>query len=131
MYTMKFELLIEVSEDVKDISFLYRNIEKPLKNRLSVKEYNLKEFVFNFRIFSEKFQNFFPNECHINKKSKSFIYTYEIDSAFFNRLSEEEMLKFLCVEIRHSLEKFNGMKPKSYKQDNFTEDVIAIIEQWF
>ena len=128
---MDFIFLIECSEDVKNIGFLYQNIEKPLKKALSNNGYHLKEYWFNLRIFSEKFQNFFNNECKINKKSKSFVYTYELDSTFFNQLSEEDALKLVCFELNLSLEKYNEIKPKTYnKQDDFVIDVQKIIKKW-
>jgi hypothetical protein len=127
---MDFLLVIERSEDVNDIDFIRINIEKPLEKVLISKNYNLKEYWFNFRIVSKKFQNFFDHECNINKKSKRFIYSYEMDSAYFNQLTDEEALKLLCSEINISLNKFEELKPKSYKQDDFIDDVRKVIEKW-
>lgn len=126
---MYFLLLIETSEDVKDVTFLYENIEKPLKKKLEGDHYNLKEFWFNFRILSKEFQNFYLDECKV-RKNKCFIYTYEVDSTFFNQLSEEEILKMLCKEIAICLQRYQEIKPKSYKPDSFVDDVKSIINQW-
>jgi hypothetical protein len=115
---------------VKDIGFLYDNIEKPLKQILNEREYNLKEYWFNLRILSKKFQNFYPDECKINKKSKRFVYTYELDTKYFNRISDEDCLKLVCTEMKISLDKYDEIKPKSYGKDDFREDVLSIIQKW-
>ena len=127
---MYFLLLIETSMNVKDVNFLYDSIEKPLKQKLSEKQFNLKEYWFNFRILSKKFQDFYPNEFKINHKSKRFIYTYEIDAKRFNRLSEDDGLKLICAQIKIALDKYEEIKPKSYVQDDFREDVLSVIQEW-
>jgi len=127
---MKFTYALETSIEVKEKNFLELKLFQPLKNSLLEKDFYLKEFLFNLRILSREFQNFFPDECRINKKSKRFIYTQEIDSGFFNKMTEDEALRYICAEINVALNKYDSIKPKTYQEDGFVKDVIQVIKEW-